>query len=127
MLRAEQVQSLKRCTVESNKAIQHGGMAPDNEITIVVEVCWNVDVFCPAFVGGAEASIPLEFVQRVGEYPCCALVAVFVQHGLDAFLFQVHSIEVLTDRLLDGVAAGDVRLMALPPERQFISFIRFGR
>lgn len=74
MLRAEQVQSLKRCTVESNKAIQHGGMAPDNEITIVVEVCWNVDVFCPAFVGGAEASIPLEFVQCVGEYPCCALV-----------------------------------------------------
>ena len=82
MLRAEEIQSLHRLAVETDEAIQHSRMASDNKIAVVVEIRGNIYLLCPMLVGVAKTPIPLEFVQRIGEHPCGALVAVFVQHGL---------------------------------------------
>ena len=90
-------------------------MASDNKIAVVVDVFGNAGALRPLLVGMAETPIPLEFVQGVGKHPCGALVAVFLQHRREAVLVQMHSVEILTDGVLDGVAAGDVRLVALPP------------
>ena len=82
MLRTEQVQRLHRFAVRIDKAIQHSRMASDDKITVVIGICRNVDALCPLLVGGAEAPIPLEFVQCIGKEPRGTLIAIFVQHGL---------------------------------------------
>ena len=127
MLGAKQPQLLVCLPIEVYESIQYGRMASDDDSGIVPLLMWNVVPRRPLPIGEAETLVPRKLLQRSGKHPLDALAAVFCQHGLDAFLFQVHSVEVLTDRLLDGLAAGDVCLMALPPEFQFISFIRFSR
>ena len=127
MLRAEQIQRLHCLAVESDEAIQHSRMASDNKVAVVVDVFGDAGALHPLLVGMAEAPVPLEFVQSVGKHPRGALVAVFVQHRRDAVLVQMHSVEILTDGVLDGVAAGDVRLVALPPEGKLVPISRLGR
>ena len=76
-------------------------------------------------VGVAETPIPLEFVQRIGEHPCGALVAVFLQHRRDTVLVQMHPIEILANGVLDSISAGNVRLVTLPPKGKFIPLTGF--
>ena len=122
MLCSEQIQCLHCLAIKSYEAIQHGGVAPNSDLGIVTLILRNVAPLSPLLIGGAEATIPLEFMQGIGKHPCGAFVAVCRQHRREAVLVQMHSVKAPADGILDGVAAGDVGTMAFPPERKLISF-----
>ena len=55
-------------------------MASDSNLGIVTRILRNVAPLSPLFIGMAEATIPLEFMQGIGKYPRSAFITVFLQH-----------------------------------------------
>ena len=116
MLRAKQAQILICFAIQIHETVQHGGMAANREIAVVVGICGNVEALRPELVGLAEAPVRLEFVQRIGEDPCRALVAVLLQYRLQAVRREVHSVKVLPDGILNGLPARHIGSVAFTPE-----------
>ena len=123
MLRAEQAQFLIRFPIEVYKAIQYGRVASDGDLGVVPLVLGNIAPRRPLLVGSAETSVPGKLLQSGGQYPFRALVAIFRKHRFKAVLLQVHPVEVLTDRLLDGIPAGNIGVVALSPHGKLIPFL----
>ena len=123
MLGAKQPQLLIGFSIEVYEAIQYGGVASDGDLGIVPLVLGNISSCRPLLVCSAETPVPGKLLQGGGQYPFRALVAIFCKHRFKTVLLQVHSIEVLTDRLLDGIPAGNIDVVALSPHRKLVSFL----
>ena len=123
MLGAKQPQLLIGFSIEVYEAIQYGGVASDGDLGIVPLVLGNISSCRPLLVCSAETPVPGKFLQGGGQYPFRALVAIFCKHRFKTVLLQVHSIEVLTDRLLDGIPAGNIGVVTLAPHGKLISFL----
>ena len=123
MLGAKQPQLLIGFSIEVYEAIQYGGVASDGDLGIVPLVLRNISSCRPLLVCSAETPVPGKLLQGGGQYPFRALVAIFRKHRFEAVLLQVHPVEVLTDRLLDGIPAGNIGMEALSPHGELISFL----
>ena len=123
MLGAKQPQLLIGFSIEVYEAIQYGGVASDGDLGIVPLVLGNISSCRPLLVCSAETPVPGKFLQRGGQYPFRALVAIFRKHRFKTVLLQIHPIEVLTDRLLDGIPAGNIGVVTLAPHGKLISFL----
>ena len=121
MLRAEQAQLLIRFPIEVYEAIQYGGVTSDGDLGVVSLVLRNIAPRRPLLVGSAETPIPGKLLQGGGQHPFRALVAIFRKHRFKAVLLQVHPVEALTDRLLDGIPAGNIGMVTLAPHGKLIS------
>ena len=88
---------------------------------VVSLVLRNIAPRRPLLVGSAETPIPGKLLQGGGQHPFRALVAIFRKHRFKAVLLQVHPVEALTDRLLDGIPAGNIGVVTLAPHGKLIS------
>ena len=122
MLGAKQRQLLIRFSIEVYEAIQYGGGTPDGDLGVVPFVLGNIASCRPLLVCSAETPVPGKLLQSGGQHPFRALVAIFRKHRFKAVLLQVHAIEVLTDRLLDGFPAGNIGVVTLAPHGKLVSF-----
>ena len=122
MLGAKQPQLLIRFPIEVYEAIQYGGVTSDGDLGVVPFVLGNIASCRPLLVCSAETPVPGKLLQSGGQYPFRALVAIFRKHRFKAVLLQVHAIEVLTDRLLDGFPAGNIGVVTLAPHGKLVSF-----
>ena len=123
MFRAKQSQLLIGFPIEVYEAIQYGGMTSDGNLGIVPLVLRNISPRRPLLVCSAETPVPGKLLQSGGQYPFRALVAIFLKYRFKAVLLQMHPIEVLTDRLLDGIPAGNIGVVTLAPHGKLISFL----
>ena len=98
-------------------------MTSDGDLGIVPLVLGNIASCRPLLVCSAETPVPGKFLQGGGQHPFRALVAIFRKHRFQAVLLQMHPIEVLTDRLLDGIPAGNIGVVTLAPHGKLISFL----
>lgn len=102
----------------------YGGMTSDGDLGIVPLVLRNISPRRPLLVCSAETPVPGKLLQSGGQYPPFrALVAIFLKYRFKAVLLQMHPIEVLTDRLLDGIPAGNIGVVTLAPHGKLISFL----
>ena len=102
-------------------------MTSNGDIGNVPFIPRNVVPCCPLLIRRVKTAVPIEFLQGCGQHPLGALVAVLLQHGSQTLRVQVHPIEVSTDGVLNGPTAGDIGLVAFPPQREFIPTFGFFR
>ena len=116
MLRAKEVQLLVRLAELGHKSIQYGRVGLHNKIHFVSHIVWNKGALRPTFVVRSETAVPALFLDGIGQHPIYPLEAKLLHHFLSTVSFEVHSVKALPDTLLNGLFAGNVGLVAGPPE-----------
>ena len=102
-----------------DEVIQNHRMRGDGIRTPAVRLAGNLPFERPALVCIRKASIPYFLLHRRRQHQRYPLAAVLIKHLLDARFVQVHSVEMLRNRLFDGILAGDIAPARVPVLRQF--------
>ena len=103
-----------------HEAVQHRRVALHDVLACPV-AGGDEDGVGPLLVAGTEPAVPPLLLNGVGQHPAHALEAILGDDAAGAVRFQVHTVEAGPDGRFNGLLAGDVALVARPPQPRLIA------
>ena len=96
-----------------DKSVQNGGMRADCKLTPVLALLCNCNGFCPFLRFGGIPPVPIIFLYRICKDISHAFQTELFNKRIFKAFVQVHTVEIVSDRLLYLVLALDIRLQRL--------------
>ena len=116
----EQPQCLIGIPVLCHKAIQHFRVGCNHKVEIVLFISGNVGFLCPSPVGWPESAVVIELLDRIGQHPANPLETELLQNAVNAVIGEVGAVKALPDGCLNGLLAGEVRVIAGSPQSYLV-------
>ena len=96
-----------------DEPVQNGGMRADYKLTPVIALLCNCNGFCPFLRFGGIPPVPIVFLHGIRKHIFHPIHAELFDELIFKAFVQVHTVKIVSDRLLYLVLALDIRLQRL--------------